>query len=60
MKWDAPVVSCETRATTLVVVRFRYPLPNPLTNAPDPATRTKRHPEVTETRGDRTDEEARK
>jgi hypothetical protein len=53
MKWDAPVVSCETQAMTSVVAHFRYPLPIPLTDNFDPVTRTKRHPEVPATRGDR-------
>jgi len=29
IKWNAPVVSYETRATTFVVVRFRHPSSNP-------------------------------
>jgi len=29
IKWNAPVVSYETRATTFVMVRFRHPSSNP-------------------------------
>jgi len=49
MKWEAQVVSYETRATTFVVVRFRHESPHSRTDASNPATRTKRHPETTAT-----------
>jgi len=54
MEWEAPLVSCETRATTFVVVRFATCLPIPLTDASDPATRMKRHPKATTMKGDTT------
>jgi len=52
MEWEAPLVSCETRATTFVVVCFATRLPIPITDASDPATRMKRHSKATMMKGD--------
>ena len=46
MKWDAPVVSYETQATTFIVVHFCYLSSNPLTDASHSATRMTQDPKA--------------